>query len=384
MAFNLQQQLMQLSVPGPTAKELANQINSGVYSAQRLIWAGIPQALSFYLAESLSASNYDPNRAVELGMIPAVAVLVKGPDDAFLFDFWSDEFIINDEPSSVGALTYLRTGGDLYVRDSAGDFHVFTDDELPYTDLGVVIETAGENHIRNVLVTGTASDIPTNWSESGNLSGTGITRTFSRATINGVPCLVLALAGTASSNNGYSLRFESNTQIVVAQGETWTNSGFFAVTSGSITGINQIRLAVREGTDAGVIVGSETFGSDIKAFLSDDLERFSFPHAIAGATATRANPGINFGWLNGAIIDISVAIALPQMEERALASVPKIGATGATSLTLPLPTGAPRDLQLTFDDDSSQSISDVPGGNYVIDPATLDRPQVKVIDWRSV
>lgn len=304
-------------------------------------------------------------------------------EDAFLFDFGADAFTINDQLSSASALTYSRTGGDLYVRDSAGDFTAFTDADLPYTDLGIVVETACENHIRNALAAGTSNLIPTNWAESGNLSGTGITRSFSRATINGVDCLVLTLAGTATSNNGYSIRFESNTQIVVAQGETWTGSSYAAIQSGSLTGINQMRFEMREANDGGSNLG-QFYGDDIRAAMTGALQRFEFARAMAGATTTRCNIGLNFGWLNGAVINIAVAFALPQMEERASASVPKIGSTGAASLTLPLPSGSPRDLQLTFDDDSSQAISDVPGGEFNLDPATLDRPQVKVIDWRAV
>lgn len=78
MAFNLQQQLISLGMPSPTAKELALQLTTGNYNANRLIWAAIPGPLAMYLVESFSNGTYDPNRAVGLGMVPAIAALLEG------------------------------------------------------------------------------------------------------------------------------------------------------------------------------------------------------------------------------------------------------------------------------------------------------------------
>lgn len=77
MAFNFQQRLMSLSVATPTAKELAVQIGSGVYNWQRLMWCDIPETLAKYLAASLENDTFDPVKATEYGMIPAVALLIK-------------------------------------------------------------------------------------------------------------------------------------------------------------------------------------------------------------------------------------------------------------------------------------------------------------------
>lgn len=78
LAFNLQQQLMSLSMPSATAKELALQITNETYSQNRLAWAGIPVALAMYLATSLKDGTYDAVKAVALGMIPAIAALLAG------------------------------------------------------------------------------------------------------------------------------------------------------------------------------------------------------------------------------------------------------------------------------------------------------------------
>lgn len=78
MVFNLQQKLMSLSVPTPTAKELANQINTGAYNYKRLMWASIPEQLAKYLASSLAAGTFSATKAVEHGMIPQVATLIAG------------------------------------------------------------------------------------------------------------------------------------------------------------------------------------------------------------------------------------------------------------------------------------------------------------------
>lgn len=76
MAFSTAQRLQELGVATPLARELGAQIDASSYNWQRLMWASMPVQLAKYLADTMSAGTFDPKKAAELGMVPAVVRLV--------------------------------------------------------------------------------------------------------------------------------------------------------------------------------------------------------------------------------------------------------------------------------------------------------------------
>jgi hypothetical protein len=313
---------------------------------------------------------------------PEAGVLVQ-----YSADFAAGAYTIQDEVvDQTAALTYGARAGVVWLHDFADDWFEFAANAAPLTDRGLLVDGAGQNHVRTTEPTAPGTTLPTNWSEF--LSAAGISRTFTgTVTIDGVLCQKVRVFGTAGNNNGYNLRFETSTQIVAANGEMWTPQVLLCLTNGkNVTGVEFVRLNIEERTAAGAIVATR-FGTNFKSVLtSDDVERFghggkdtltAFTLA-GGGTVERVTPCLNITWLNGQTFDIELAIGLPVMEKAAVsASYPFEGIRGTTAATLHLPAdNGPFDLTLTFDNASQQVIPDVPGGDYAIDPAILSGPKV--------
>jgi hypothetical protein len=288
--------------------------------------------------------------------------------------------------------TYARTGGDVWLSDLAGDWSAFAADVLPRTDRGALFEEAGVNYIRNPIPAAPGTSLPTNWS-SAALTSAGITASFTGlATIDGLTCQLIRFLGTTSGSGGINIRFESLQQIVAANGETWSPSCLMALYAGTITNINNVRLNIdeREGTTN----RATQFGGSFKSVLTATPARLGTGtsgalegEVLTGTGTNNATPLLNVDWSSGSLaIDMTLAVALPMMEERATPSPwPFQDTRDAYSLDLALPAdNGPFDLTITFDDDSQQVEPDVSSGTYAFDTLSLDRPLVKTTDWRSV
>jgi hypothetical protein len=312
----------------------------------------------------------------------------RGVRDRYLANFGADDYIVMDDAvSSVEAFTYSCTRGDLYVRDGNGDFEKFANGVVPRTDLGIAIDEAGQNFVRT-MAPSVSGSLPTNWTQVAPTGG--ISWTFGITTIGGIDFLSVEFTGTASGNGGGTIRCEGTQQIAAVTGETWVNSWVLGVEAGVVDNFNVIQLRIREGTSAGAQVKNQDQAS-IKTSLplaGAKPQQFSQIVTLDGGGTTAYMVGtVNFGWLTGAALTgVKLLLGAPVNEERSKASQPFAGTRGATSLTLRLPSipAISRDLSLTFDNGSVQAITDVSAGDYLIDPAILTRPQVKVADWGSV
>lgn len=76
MAFSLAQKLVSLGFVPPLAKELANQLQSGVFNKNRLIGLGMVPPLAAYLAASLASGTYVARKAMELSLTEAGAIAI--------------------------------------------------------------------------------------------------------------------------------------------------------------------------------------------------------------------------------------------------------------------------------------------------------------------
>lgn len=90
MALSFAQQLVNLGVPVAQAKEIASQVESGVYSKQRLVWSGMVPSL----ASIVATFPFDAVKAMSQGMTQAVANLIKGgvaPPQGYGYLFAKDQ-----------------------------------------------------------------------------------------------------------------------------------------------------------------------------------------------------------------------------------------------------------------------------------------------------
>ena len=195
--------------------------------------------------------------------------------------------------------------------------------------LGLLIEEARTNSIRNNTmkgtVAGTPGTLPTNWTAPalGTLSRTIV----GTGTANGVEYIDVRFFGTTSLTS-VTMGFDQNTQIPALNGQAWTASMYFSVIAGSAANITSIVNAV---------VGRNSSGTTLEYFPGVDRKgQTTFARASNTATFTNAltvfsQSLIVFTFASGVAIDITIRIGLPQLEQGAFAT--SVIRTTATALT---------------------------------------------------
>lgn len=273
-----------------------------------------------------------------------------------------------------------------FTMDSEGVWQSFENDEPRIADTGLLIEPASTNVIRNNSMAGASSPstLPTNGWDGFN--GSGVSRqVVGTGTEFGLPYVDIRWwTPTTAASTGSNLRFETATQIVAAQGQTWTQSVFARLAAGSMASVS-MRLMMQECTADGSVVGAAHYQSPTMTQIGIDaiLRRYDMTVTMdRGETAVRARPSLEFTYANGSAFDFTIRLYAPQMELASAPSSPILTVSAATTRAadvnvIDLPSGI-NDLTFTFDDDSSQIIADQ-SGNYVI-PTNLNRRLIKTIE----
>ena len=222
--------------------------------------------------------------------------------------------------AAVGATDVWQVWGAQVVQGTQAKdyFPVTTRFNIPRIDYSngscpsILVETATTNQIRNNsmvgAVVGTPGTLPTNWTES----LAGLTRqVVDLGTEKGIQYVDIRFSGTASNINQRIL-FEPTTQIVAANGQTWTLSTYLKIISQPQppTGVQLLMLEL---TSAGGLV---TFGNQTIT-PTTSFARYSFTRTLnGGATVARVQPIVNFSTTNGHTYDFTIRIYGPQMQQQ--------------------------------------------------------------------
>lgn len=178
------------------------------------------------------------------------------------------------------------------------------------------------NEIRNSTMVGAAlpSTLPTNWTHN---NGAGVTKTIvGLGAVNGLAYVDIRLQGTGADANSYQTNFEATTQITAANGEVWTESAFLALVGGSLANLSWLSFDIAERTGAGGYIKGNN-GADLRSLVGAELQRFSHKATLSGGgTTARVQPRLHVGYSNGAVIDLTLRIALPQLEKSSGVSLP--------------------------------------------------------------
>lgn len=199
----------------------------------------------------------------------------------------------------------------------------FDHDAVSLAVLGMLIEEQRTNSIRNSTmqgaVVGAPGTPPTNWQI---LGPAGITGSIAGVgTEAGIPYVDVRLSGSASLK---VIAFEATLQIAAASGQIWTLSPYVRQVAGLMTNITSIKLEIVGSTSGGAGTTDDSLGADLKANIAvGALAGFrpSLAATLADATTAFLRPQITVA-TNGAAIDITLRIGLPQLEQGAFATSP--------------------------------------------------------------
>jgi hypothetical protein len=199
--------------------------------------------------------------------------------------------------------------------------------------LGLLIEESRTNNIRNNTmvgaVAGTPGTLPTNWVV--DVSSTGLSRQVVGTGVDaGITYIDVRIFGTAAASSYVSVNFETGTAIAATSGQTWTNSFYLKLIGGSTSGIITLpKSGINENTSAGVYITGASGG---QLTPTSSWQRSVYTRTLSGGgTVAYAFPYLIIDVSNGAAIDITLRIGLPQMEQGAFAT--SVIPTTTTALT---------------------------------------------------
>jgi hypothetical protein len=194
---------------------------------------------------------------------------------------------------------------------------------------GLLIEEQRTNSIRNNTmvgaVAGTPGTLPTNWQVS--VAAGLTTNVIGTGTSGGVTYIDLQITGTSNATS-YILGFDTTTQIAASAGQTWAWASWVAFVSGSLSNVTTVSADFRESNSGGTQLAA---GAVALSTLTSSLVRQSATRTLSEATTAFVQPRLRLTITNGAAIDITLRIGLPQLEQGAFATSVIPTTTAATT-----------------------------------------------------
>lgn len=178
------------------------------------------------------------------GYTPVHALDVVG------FDFSRNTARVNGVSGSAASFLTTTRASTGYVLNSAGVYLPFSANIPRITDLGLLVEEARTNSVRNSAAAGYVAGVvgaggapPTNWQLPAGLPVTVV----GGGVDGGRDYVDLRFSGTPGTTGPQVLRFD--TSVAATAGQTWTNSVWASLIAGSLANLSNISL--RAGDEAG-------------------------------------------------------------------------------------------------------------------------------------
>jgi hypothetical protein len=230
-----------------------------------------------------------------------------------------------EQSSTVGE--YIPTGATI---NSAPRF-----DHNPTTgeSLGLLIEEQRTNSIRNNTmvgaVAGTPGTLPTNW-VLGSLNGLAIS-VIGTGTEAGVTYIDIRFNGTTTAASQTSINFDALTATVATNLQAWTQSFYCRVVDGSTANLSVLSFVISRTAASGNNGQNVVDITGSLGHTSLPLVRHTNSYTMPAASTAFVSSDIRVGYSNGAAIDITLRIGMPQLEQGAFATsvIPTTG-TAAT------------------------------------------------------
>jgi hypothetical protein len=208
-----------------------------------------------------------------------------------------------------------------YANDSFGNWTSFANNVARITNLGLKVEEARTNSVRNNsmqgAVIGTPGTLPTNWIQSAN---TGLQwNVAGLGTENGIDYVDMQLVGTSAGAGVSNLYFESVTQIAASPGQSWTSSAFVKQQAGSQTNISGFDIGFAAYTNVPALISTVDSAFALTA-ANLGSQRVSAIGTTPATTAT-VEPLLVVGDSGGAV-NLTIRIGWPATELGASLTTP--------------------------------------------------------------
>ncbi len=197
---------------------------------------------------------------------------------------------------------------------------------------GALLEPAATNGIRNSTGQGTVpgqpGTAPTYWSVQSTNAGI-LTQVVGNGTENGIPYTDVRFYGTATAAGALRVYFDGYT--AASQGQFWTFSAYHKLVGGSFANLTGPAFIIDEVNSGGTYLSNtnSSFAAPTSAGLG--TQRPSFTTVVREATVSRISPYYLMNYNNGAVVNVTVRLGLPQLEQSVTATSPI--PTGSGSVT---------------------------------------------------
>lgn len=207
-------------------------------------------------------------------------------------------------------------------------------DPVTLAPRGLLLEEARTNSVPNPRAAGASG--PSTWPTGWNFTnGTGLTVTINGTGVeNGFPYIEFRISGTATATANMSLSFVSPTATVAASvGQVWTASLYAKVTGGSGAGFSTAALYIT-GYDASSVIITNV--GALLGYTAAPLGRYrlTVTGTLSHASTAYVRPRLQFNVNSGAVVDVTLRVAVPQLELAGVASspiLPPVGTPGAST-----------------------------------------------------
>lgn len=212
--------------------------------------------------------------------------------------------------------TFFDNGGTMQL--AASDTPRFDSGGPGNTSLlGLLIEGARTNAIRNSMmvgaVAGTPGTGPTNWSLA---NGGTVLSVVGSGVESGMTYIDVRYNGTTNTTFT-TLEFDAQNVIIAATGQDWCSSFYIRRVAGSNANISSFANAVVERDVSGNFVGQGVTSFTLTTAYQRVIQQRTFS---GGVTVARTNSYFGLVFSSGVAIDLTVRIACPQLELGTFAS----------------------------------------------------------------
>lgn len=234
---------------------------------------------------------------------------------------------ISDTLAARG-FTFTRSGATATRVNSSGVLETVAANTLridhdPTTlaCLGGLFEEASTNAIRNSTMVGVAAGspgtLPTNWTSLGRA---GITQSIvATGTLNGIQYVDVKFSGTASSAGDLRISFDADAFVAAAPSQSWTLSAYYALVSGNAPTGRAFHSTIKFRNSGGAEIVA-MLSPNIASGLTSALQRFIFSAAASPALTAYVHPYFGCTVQIGDVVDFTLRIGAPQLEQKAFAT----------------------------------------------------------------
>ena len=226
----------------------------------------------------------------------------------------------------------------------------FARDPATLAPLGLLVEPTRSNQAPNPRAegasAGTPGTPPTGWIVS---AGLGLASSIvGTGTESGIPYVDVRFFGTTTGTVNVSVAFQGTTTIAAASGQAWTGTAFLRLVAGAFGAFSQApQYVIQEYNAGGTFLAQQTqllAPAPSNAALA--TQRQAFTATLANASTAFAGLHFLVQYNTGTVVDFTLRIGVPQMEQGAFATSPIMPPPGSPAastravddLTLPLDT----------------------------------------------